>query len=1523
VGAREFQTLVELLRFRAEERPDALAYVFLENGEAPGPSLTYRELDIKARAISARLAELSTRGERALLLYPPGLDYIAAFFGCLCAGAVAVPAYPPDPARLGRSLPRLRAVAEDASISCVLSTSAIASIAIELAPQAPELGRARWIETDGLFEAADARALGRVARRDTLAFLQYTSGSTASPKGVMVSHGNLLSNLEYLERAEQNGADTVSASWLPAYHDMGLIEGILHPLYGGYPAYLMSPAAFLERPLRWLQVVSRYRVTNSGGPNFAYDLCVRKTTEAERSEVDLRPWRVAYNGAEPIREGTLRRFLEAFEPRGFRASAFYPVYGLAEATLLVSTGTRAYEPVCKSFDAARLRSGFAAEVSSSGCAAPLVACGSAWHATRVAIVDPERRSLRAEGEIGEIWVAGPGVAQGYWGRPEESARAFGARLAEAGEGPFLRTGDLGFLLGGEIFVAGRIKDCIIVRGRNHYPQDIELTVERSEASVRPGCVAAFSLGDASGEAVVVVAEVDARLLRGEDRERALASAIRAIRGAVAEQHGISLHAVTLLAARTIPKTSSGKIQRAACRAAFQAGELDVLASGGRSMREVSAPPGLGGESGDREASITAWLAREIGAHTGVAAADIDAREHVSRYGLDSLASVELVSAMASALGSSLQASALIEQPSIRALARLLARGSTSSEPRARGAGVTVNQGATGEANELQAILADAALPADIDPSRAAPPSSGEPRHILLTGATGFLGGYLLRELLAQTGARIHCLVRGGLPRMMDTLGARWLWDSRAADRVAAIEGDLRAPGFGLPSAELDQLAQEIDTIYHGAAAVNWVYPYSGLRESNVLGTTEILRLASRGARKHVHFVSTIAVCHFAGDASLSLSEEDDARSLLPAMRLGYAQSKAVAEALVYRARELGLPASIYRPSFVIGDSRSGATNTADFLSSLIKGCIQMGSAPDLEWSLDACPVDHVARSIAALSLRTRSCPMAHITNPRARPLRELVLWMSALGYPIRLVPYRRWLADLEGAAGDPSHALYYLRSFFLRRPPGDDGLTLPELYEDSRRPRVCSRRTEEALAALGIACPPLDTRLLDRTFASLIHQGFLSAPRRSRLAGARARGGDGARGSGEAPPLDAELVASMLRQSFADDSVRITATSVTPLRTEHSILTELASFGGARESGLFHYKIQHESRRGGEASGKLDIFVKVKPPDEAVLDIGRSLAAMSGERVERAYEEARELLAARGCHLRELAVYAQPERERVFSRYTPKLFGAVRDDSRGLWALALEHIGGLSLLDSADDVSGWGRAAMEAAVRGAAELHAIWYGREVELFADPILASASLARREDAARMRGFWSALAEPASAAFTPFYGEDFAMIHRELAEDVDAWWSPLEGLPRTLIHNDFNPRNIAMRSGPEGLRLCAYDWELAAVGVPQRDLAELLCFVLPPDVSAEEVAFYVDLHRVSIERARGAAIPRGACFLALRSALAELLVNRLSMYALVHAVRRQRFLPRVLASFRRLYEVSGELLARPPEPTSLDAR
>ena len=579
----DFRSVAEILRFRAQVQKERRGYVFLPDGQTEGASLTYGELDRQSRGIAAALQESHSGGERALLVYPPGLEFIAAFFGCLYAGVVAVPAYPPHPARPSRGLSRLRAIAGDAEVTVVLTTESIASMAAVLWVEAPELAGARWLATDRLGpERAEAWQEPQLDPR-TLAFLQYTSGSTAAPRGVMVSHRNLLHNLAYIRYCEENDADTVSVSWLPVYHDMGLIEGILEPAFGGYPAYLMAPASFLQRPLRWLAAISRYRATNSGGPNFAYDLCARKITPEQSRELDLSSWRVAYNGAEPVRKETLERFLKVFGACGFRWKAFYPGYGLAEATLVVSSGRQADEPV---FQAVNARGLAADRVEGLGTTErdriTLVACGRPSFGTRVVIAHPDHRTPCAPGEVGEIWVSSPSVALGYWNRAKETERTFHAYLANTGEGPFLRTGDLGFILQGELFVTGRLKDVIIIRGRKHYPQDLELTVEQSHPAIRPGCSAAVSVpGPGGEECLVVLAEVDPRGLARDGSAPGAAGtsglpAIDAIREAVAEHHDLQVCAVSLLAPGSLPKTSSGKLQRHACRTAFVAGTLESV-----------------------------------------------------------------------------------------------------------------------------------------------------------------------------------------------------------------------------------------------------------------------------------------------------------------------------------------------------------------------------------------------------------------------------------------------------------------------------------------------------------------------------------------------------------------------------------------------------------------------------------------------------------------------------------------------------------------------------------------------------------------------------------------------------------------------------------------------------------------------------------------------------------------------------------------------------------------------------------
>lgn len=576
----KFDTLISLLEHRAAEQNDARAYTFLLDGERETETLDYGELAVKAKAIAATLASRGVMpGDRALLLYSPGLDFIAAFFGCLCAGVVAVPAYPPHPSQLARTLPRLVAVTANALVSIVLTTEAIAEMAGELAKVAPAFRAIPWLATDTVkhHEASEWRR--PEVSSDSLAFLQYTSGSTAAPKGVMVSHGNLLHNLASLNHLEENDDTSVSVSWLPVIHDMGLIEGVLLPAYSGYPAYLMSPESFLKRPLRWLDAITRYGGTNSGGPNFAFDLCARKISDEQIDKLDLSTWRCAYNGAEPIRRETLERFHKTFKPAGFRWTSFFPVYGLAESTLLVSSGGRMDVPMCRDADAEALKHGRFIEQAHGALnrTNPVVACGSTWFGTSICIVDPQTHEPCAPNRVGEIWIQSPSVAQGYWRQPEQTELTFGARLS-TGEGPWLRTGDLGVLHQGQLVVTGRLKDMLIVRGAKHYPQDLELTAERGHPAVRAGCCAAFVVSGRDGEAAALVAEIDTRQLSGVHASSSaeLAGIVRVIRQAIVEQHGVQLEAVALVSPGSVPKTTSGKLQRHACRASFESGTFDEL-----------------------------------------------------------------------------------------------------------------------------------------------------------------------------------------------------------------------------------------------------------------------------------------------------------------------------------------------------------------------------------------------------------------------------------------------------------------------------------------------------------------------------------------------------------------------------------------------------------------------------------------------------------------------------------------------------------------------------------------------------------------------------------------------------------------------------------------------------------------------------------------------------------------------------------------------------------------------------------
>ncbi len=565
-----YKSLTEILDYRRQYQPDKQAYIFLGNGETESASLTYRELDRQARAIAAHLQ--SWQGERALLLYPSGLEFITALFGCLYAGVVAVPLYPP---RRNQKLSRLLSIFHDAQAKVALTTTSVLAETKKRWEEETELAQLKLVATDTI-EANPQEFVPKSLTPESLAFLQYTSGSTGTPKGVMLTHSNLMHNQEMIYQAFGHSEQTIFVGWLPLFHDMGLIGNVFQPMYLGIPSILMSPAAFLMNPICWLKAISKYRATTSGGPNFAYDLCVKKVNPEQLANLDLNCWDVAFNGAEPIRAETLQQFSEKFAQCGFNYSAFYPCYGMAETTLLATGGNKNQKPVIQGVLAGELeRNSVVKSLILSKETRMIVGCGRPHLDTKVYIVNPESLTRCKEGQVGEIWVSSGSVASGYWNRSSTTQETFQAYLkdtGDTGDWPFLRTGDLGFLLDGELFITGRLKDVIIVRGQNHYPQDIELTVEKSHIALRPTCGAAFTIEVKGKELLVIVQEVERSYLRKLDVDVVIGNILQA----VTAEHSLSVFAVVLVKTGSIPKTSSGKIQRNACRTKFLDGSLNVV-----------------------------------------------------------------------------------------------------------------------------------------------------------------------------------------------------------------------------------------------------------------------------------------------------------------------------------------------------------------------------------------------------------------------------------------------------------------------------------------------------------------------------------------------------------------------------------------------------------------------------------------------------------------------------------------------------------------------------------------------------------------------------------------------------------------------------------------------------------------------------------------------------------------------------------------------------------------------------------
>ena len=944
---------------RAAEDPDRLLYSFLNAQGAPIERLTRAEFLDRVCVIAShlKLTDGLRQGDRAILAYPPGLEMICAFFGCVWAGIIPVPVAAPSSHGMDAALYKMRLIASNCGAGAILTSGRTRDRIIERLGEAETAtGDAAWLATQRLIATDDyverAGEAGVRGHSDIL-FLQYTSGTTSAPKGVMVTHDNVIANASHV--VDHSGA--VGVSWLPQHHDMGLIGYYINNALVGATLHGFSPTAFIQRPALWLESIARHRATATSAPNFAFEYCLRpgRVPPATIASLDLSSLEFLMAAAEPIKPTVYQRFLQAFMPYGLRPKSFIVAYGLAENTLAVSSHGREILSVHRQA-LAKGRVRITRSVAEVSAATHLMSCGRPLGDTRVLIVDPDRRQAAPPNAVGEIWVSGRSKCVGYWGDPGSSAETFEARLADDCAGAarrFLRTGDLGFVHEGELYVCGRRKDMIIVRGQNYYPQDIELLVERWSDEVRTGGVAAFEFEEEGEQTIVVVAEL-ASVQRVPDGMAMLLAVRRFL--------GVEAHRLVFVPPRSVPRTTSGKIMRFKAREMLTSNAFVVVA-------EFAAPREQ--DRGD-EAGGGGALARFR------ARCERSGREDMTlaEAGFDSLDLVLFLHELTEVLRTK-GASALVEAVDYR-LVQALSLGELlhlvdqiETQPEA----VVARFRALLQARRETARAADRAL-MQADSTLAFSPKarlscSGPVRSILLSGGSGFLGPFLLANLLQETGAAIHVLVRAhdcerGKERLRKSLRAVSRSDAvlRAFEaRVTAVPGDLERPGLGLNDRAWSGLASGVDTIFHNGAMVNYLFNYRRMRAANVQGTNELLRLAFDVRRKTFNYVSTTFIF---GWATKDVLFESDANEAMELLDFGYSQSKWVAEQLVLDARRKGLVTRVFRPA-LITPSLSGDGGGFDITLRLLAFMIRHGVSVNALNQVSFVPADITAKNIVALS----------------------------------------------------------------------------------------------------------------------------------------------------------------------------------------------------------------------------------------------------------------------------------------------------------------------------------------------------------------------------------------------------------------------------------------------------------------------------------------------------------------------------------------------------------------------------
>ena len=957
-------SILDKLDRLADEHPHKLLYSYIDLNGNQIESYSYERFLQRTKAIAGHLRKeyRFAAQDRVLLAYPPGLEMICAFFGSVRAGLIPVPVYPPSSHGFQGAMYKMVHIAKDCQAAGILTSKDYhGSLRTNLARSGVSASEVdvdyisglQWIATEDIVDASSDEAFNGASK---LLFLQYTSGSTRDPKGVMVTHENILHNCPLVIDHHA----PVVVSWLPQYHDMGLIGCYLYPALKGGTTYGFAATDFIQRPALWFDTIKTYGASASAAPNFAYDYCLRagRLSKESLENCDLSSLRLLMAAAEPIKPGTYTRFLQTFQPYGLKSESFFVAYGLAENTLAVSLGGRNIISVNKNAIALG-KARITAEISEVGAATQIVSCGTPLPGLTVKIVDPEKHLALEPGHIGEIWVAGGSKCLGYWNNPELVLKMFHARLVDDSpdDDGYLRTGDMGFFHNGELFVCGRIKDMIIVRGQNYYPQDIEEVVENASGLIRINCVAAFQIHEDSEPALAVVAEVK--------NPKALPEALKTA-AAVRNYLNVEVGRISFIAPRAIPRTSSGKIMRHKTKQMWLDGQFTVLSE---FAREKHAGPATSGAESQSAFDILKARYNLTGAES----------YNLIEAGLDSLDLVAFMHEIKELLkdkGAGMLArqvdTSLIQRVSVADLFRLAEQLERAPEE----ALVLLRHSLAAFREEQRAaeklMMSNDRKLIFKPPVQALVPETPILNRVLLTGGTGFIGPFLVKSLLEQTRANIYVLVRSSdenqgrqrLRAAMESMGpcAAGLTQMFEA-RVIPVCGDLGQPSLGLTQDVWNLLANEMDTVFHNGATVNYLFNYDRMRDANVLGTNEVLRLAFEGRPKSFNNVSTTFVF---GWAVKKVLYETDLNENMELLDFGYSQSKWVAEQLVVEARSQGLATRIFRPALV-SPSVAGGGNNFDIAVRLVAFMVNHGIGVDALNQVSFVPADIVANNIVAIS----------------------------------------------------------------------------------------------------------------------------------------------------------------------------------------------------------------------------------------------------------------------------------------------------------------------------------------------------------------------------------------------------------------------------------------------------------------------------------------------------------------------------------------------------------------------------